>query len=99
MMTAIESMEWAEEFTTKSKLFDAPVKSNGYTMDGYKPVRPAERVQIVVDLAREARKQEYDDYLRSLLRNLEQAYTASDPHADLDACIRQLRTVITGSPL
>jgi hypothetical protein len=47
----MEAMEWAARYIEREKLFDAPVNARGYTVDGWKPPTPAEKVRIITEIA------------------------------------------------
>lgn len=50
-MNAIEAMEWAADYAARNKLFDPPMKSNGYVVDGYKPITAPEKVDMIIKIA------------------------------------------------
>lgn len=53
-MDMSEALEWAADYAERAKIFEPPIKANGYVSDGWKPSTPAERTDIIIKLAREA---------------------------------------------
>lgn len=47
-----EALEWAADYVERNKLFETPLKSNGYPVDGWKPPSVTERVALITDLAK-----------------------------------------------
>lgn len=47
----VEAMEWAADFAERSKVFEAPKNDRGYVKDGWTSPSPAERAQVIMDLA------------------------------------------------
>lgn len=60
-MKMIEALEWAADYAYRSKLFEPPVKSNGYVVDGWKGVTPSEKAAIIKELAETVFYSEVDD--------------------------------------
>lgn len=54
LMNMSEAMEWAADFAVRSKLFDPPIKQNGYAVDGWKAPSSYDKTEIIIKLAREA---------------------------------------------
>lgn len=70
MENLAESLEWAADFAARNKLFDAPMKSNGYPVDGWKGPTAEERTSIILSLAKEVMKVEDEKFLQDLLYDL-----------------------------
>jgi hypothetical protein len=94
----VEALEWAADYAERNKLFDTPMKSNGYPMDGHKPPTPAEKADIILKLARNAT----DDgprpeikFLRSVQQNLTEAQIESNTLTDAMAHIESIRRVVS----
>lgn len=49
-----EALEWAADYATRNKLFDAPLNQRGYPMDGWKGPTAEEKRAIITKLARDA---------------------------------------------
>lgn len=50
-MNMAEALEWAADYATRNKLFDAPLNQRGYVTDGWKHPTPAEKAEIIKSLA------------------------------------------------
>lgn len=50
-MSPIEALEWAADYADRHKLFEVPTNRNGYPVDGFKQLTPAERVDVLQKLA------------------------------------------------
>lgn len=48
----VEALEWAADYAQRTKLFDVPINSRGYTIDGMKAPDSTERVKIITELAK-----------------------------------------------
>lgn len=50
-MNKVEAMEWAADYAERTKIFEAPVNSRGYTIDGWRGISSAERAEVIAGLA------------------------------------------------
>lgn len=65
-----EALEWAADYCDRTKMFEPPTNARGYVLDGWKAIPPAERANIITNLARTVVDSEGDERIESTL-NLE----------------------------
>lgn len=69
--------DWAASYAAQNKLFDQPMKANGYPVDGTKPATPEERYNILEKLALQYMKGHGAHNMQSLILS---DYTSLCPH-------------------
>lgn len=47
----IAAMEWAADYVERQKIFEVPLKRNGYPLDGYQAATVQERAKIIIQIA------------------------------------------------
>lgn len=94
----IEALEWAADYADRNKIFETPMKSNGYPIDGHKPPTPAEKADIITKLARNATDDgpnHHLKFLRSVLHNLNEAKIESKTMTDAIGHVDSIRRTVS----
>lgn len=92
-----EALEWAADYAQRAKLFEAPLNSRGYPVDGYKPVTPSEKADIILKIARNAMDNggESPDrkFLRAVLHNLSEARIDAMDESSLTKALSHMESI------
>ena len=67
-----EALEWAADYATRNKLFEPITNQRGYA-DNWKPPSPADKAEIITNLAREVMKVDDEKYFQDMMQDLHDA--------------------------